>query len=499
MDRPVGSKPGHVSSVRKKFSAIMDQSGRTIMLSTVVLASLLSGVTGFLLTQYYSIDVLSSLLAFPHADCFQDWGMKLGRHCFSDYAMTVGFGMRANPWEPYPLFMPPHFQPALSIYPAAAMLPQMAFGLLGKWLGPQIGLLGYLLVLAIAVLIPAIWAARGARGLERVVVFAACGAVAIPAWTVIDRGNSVGFAVPIALAYLVALCRQRWGLVAIMVVLASLVKPQFIVLAVALIGARQWRLTGAAVVGGVLSNLAAYLLWPKYFPATIGQSIHNILSYNASVSGLGPGNVSFTRAILLIPDTLATLSNPDLQLPPGFLAGPRAVLGFVILALATASVVALGRRIPPFMAGIVLLATASLFPAESMRYYLVFALPIAAVVARDPDGPYGSGFLDRLTGDGRRRAVKVCVSLATALTIAQIALPLPFQAPLMGPSGGPGHVGMVGTTMMVWTTAILTPIFWLVTCAVIIVSYVRRPASPGAADGSPTSESSELFSSSPAS
>jgi len=72
--------------------------------------------------------------------------------------------------------------------------------------------------LTIAVLSPAVWAARGARGLERIVVFVACGAAAVPVWTVIDRANSVGLLAPIGLVFLVALCRQRWGLVAVMVV-----------------------------------------------------------------------------------------------------------------------------------------------------------------------------------------------------------------------------------------------------------------------------------------
>ena len=66
--------------------------------------------------------------------------------------------------------------------------------------------------------------------------------------------------------FLVALCRQRWGLVAVMVVLAALIKPQFAVLAVVLFAARQWRLGGIAVAGVVISNLAAYLLWPRDFP-----------------------------------------------------------------------------------------------------------------------------------------------------------------------------------------------------------------------------------------
>ena len=174
----------------------------------------------------------------------------------------------------YPFPDPPR---NVDLYPPAAMMPHLLFALPGKWLGaPQLGLIGYLLALTVALLSPAVWAARGSRGLERVAVFVALGAAAIPAWQTIDRGNSIGFVVPIALVFLVALRRQRWGLVAIMVVLAALVKPQFAVLVVALLAARQWRLGGLALGGVAISNVAAYLLWPRDFPDTITQSIHNL-------------------------------------------------------------------------------------------------------------------------------------------------------------------------------------------------------------------------------
>jgi hypothetical protein len=94
------------------------------------------------------------------------------------------------------------------------------------------------------------------------------------------------------------------------------------------------------------------------------------------------------------------------------------------------------------------------------HYYLVFTLPIAALVARDPNGPPGIGIFDRLgTLGDRRRAIGVCVSLATAFSIAHIAVP-GFAPPMMVP-----------------TTAVLAPCLWLLTCAVLFVSYGRRPAS----------------------
>jgi hypothetical protein len=485
MNRPLEAPRGALTAIRKRLLAVTCQSERTIMLGAILLMSAVSAATGYVLTQCFSVDVLSSLLFFPE-DCWVDWGMNIGRHCFSDYAMVADAAMRPNPWA-YPIPIPWGNYSLRIGYPAA-LIPHLLFGLPAKWLGvPRLGLIGYLLAMTIAVLSPAVWAARGSRGLERVVVFVALGAAAIPVWAVIDRGNSVGFVVPIALVFLVALCRQRWGLVAVMVILAALVKPPFAVLAVALLAARQWRWGGLAVVGAVISNFAAYLLWPRYLPETITQSFHNLFEASSWFPGLVDlRNVSFGRALLLFPD-IVKFSQTGGKIPDGYLAGPRSLIGYVVLVLVVVAVLALGRRIPPVKVGIVLLATATLFPPEAFYYYLVFALPVAALVVRDPDGPPGAGIFDQLTTHGdRRRAVGVWVSLAAALSIAQVALPLqPVHVPI---SGQLGVKGVIGTTTVVPTTAFLAPFLWMVACAVIIVSYARRPAPSGGGGQEPARE-----------
>jgi hypothetical protein len=123
------------------------------------------------------------------------------------------------------------------------------------------------------------------------------------------------------------------------------------------------------------------------------------------------------------------------------------------------------------MVGIVLLATASLFPALSYSYYLVFVLPVAAIVARDPGGLPGSGIFDRLGApDDRRRAVGICVSLAAAASIAQVALPPPTVITAFWGS-------RVAATPIIDTTAGLVAIAWLIVIAAIILSYARSPAS----------------------
>ena len=180
------------------------------------------------------------------------------------------------------------------------------------------------------------------------------------------------------------------------------------------------------------------------------------------------------------------------KIPDGFLAGPRSLAGYAVLVIIVVSVLALGRRIPPVLTGIMLLAAASLFPALVFHYYLVFVLPVAALIVRDPDGPPGAGIFDQLaTHGGRRRAVGICVSVAVALSIAQVAVPgPPVYEPVFGPIvGQPGIIGVVGTRPLVVSTVFLVPILWLIACAVIIVSYARRPASCDRTDRGQAQES----------
>lgn len=462
-----------VTVARRRLSAVFDQPERTLLLGAILVLSSISAVTGAVLAGYFSVDMFSSLL-FPPQDCWLNWDTRIGRHCFSDYPNVVDMGLRPNPWEPYELRLPwyNYQQSNGSGYPAAAMLPQLLFGLIGKWLNaPRLGLFTYLLVLASAVFSPAMWAARGARGLQRVVVSVALGAAAIPAWTVIDKGNSVGFIVPIALVFLVGLFRQRWGLVTAMVILAACVKPQFAVLCIALLAARQWRWGGVAIAGTLTANLAAYLIWPRDFPKTIILSIHNVLGYGGSIGDLiGPYNVSFQRGIFLIPDMVS------LTMRSGSAAGARSIIGYVVLISIVVCVLALGRRIDSVMVGVLLLTAAALFPALEYKTYLVFALPIAALVARNPNGPADTGIFDQSVANGDpRRIVGVSICIAAALSIAPIALPgttiaMPIAAQL-------GALGVMGTTPIVFTTAWLVPLAWLSACGVIVLSYMRRPVS----------------------
>jgi hypothetical protein len=130
VNRPTEVLRRAVSAVRERSAAVAAQSERSLLLNTVLLGTAISAATGVVLTQYYSGDVLSSLSYSP-ADCnpvydFGDYSARVGRHCFGDHSIIVSLGMQSNPWQSYIIKNP---------YPAAAMVPHMIFGVLGKWLG----------------------------------------------------------------------------------------------------------------------------------------------------------------------------------------------------------------------------------------------------------------------------------------------------------------------------------------------------------------------------
>ncbi len=445
----------NTTSPQQQIPVTARLSTRTLMVGTVLVLSAVSWVLIHVLAHYGSVHAVESLI-YGAKDCRHLWKPIVGHHCFSDYSWSVSHGTRANPWENWFKL----YQYDINDYPAAALLPQLFFALVAGWLNtPALGTLAYVLALLIAVLSPAAWAARGAFGLERVVIFLACGVLAIPAWAAIDRGNSIALMAPLGLLFLVALCRGRWGVVAIAVVLAALVKPQFAILAVAMFAARQWRIGGIAVVAAVMANISAYLLWPRDFPHTITQSIRNILSHGSLLMGtyVDHWNVSFGKSVLEAPEYVAVrIAGADVH--DGFFTA-RSAVGYGVVVVVVVCLLVLGRRIPPVMAGIVLLATTSLFPPFTYSYYLVFAIPIAALVVRAPDGPAGWGIFDGPEASGRdHRVVGFCVSVAAALSLALLPLPM-----------SPSSVGLVPTT------AQLASLVWLATCATIIVSYTRRP------------------------
>lgn len=449
-------------SLPQRVIATLSTTRPSSLLVAATSAMLAGMLLSALIAYWFDVDVLGSLFYLSRdLHCLTPDGTdeRVGVHCFGDYYQVVDFALRDNPWAATEFS---------SNYSAAAMLPNLVIGGVAAAFGaPRIGLVVYLLLIAAAVSVPAIWAIRHRTLTPAIVLLTLFGLTAVPALAALDRGNGIALAVPAMLALLVGLSREKPALIGLAIVLAALIKPQFALLVIVFAAIRAWRAFGITVGVVGATNLLAYLAWPREFPGTILQSIGNILNFGGTVElgQLYPQNVSLASGIYRVLWVATRPFGAEFT----WLGSAAQLLGYGFLLAALVALVIWGRRIPPLVTGILTLALLSLAPGVSWAYYLVFALPVAAVLLRDP-APAGSvpadsgpGGLDAVTGRARRVAA-VAIVVAVALSVGRILLPLVTGLAYYQP----GVIDYYAAT-----SAVVAPVAWIV--AVVASVWAWRP------------------------
>lgn len=432
-----------------------------IMLAIVAGLDVLLIIVGFALQHYFNIDVISSLTDIPndggytqnpHYACVPA-RIGLGDHCFGDYTEMALLSSFGNPWQQV-------VRGLVSNYPAAGMLPFLIFGAIGRLFGDaRVGLFLFLIVMAVGITLPAIWAARGRSLPSRIAIAGVLGIVSVPALMALDRGNAVGLVVPVLWLLFIAIGRDRRWLLVSMIVAATLVKPQYAVLVIVPLLRGRWRDTLGAVGGAAVVNLLAFLIWPKDFPATIMTALHNILQYGSSnsLASQYPINISFARALYAVEVVLYQILG--VRVPRVTVVDQiQSAIGPVILLLVIAALVILRKRIPTVVAAMLLIVCASLLTSVSYSYYLVYAIPFAAVILRHPgSGPreFGRGLFDTSRPMPMvTAAANMAIAVATALTITRVPIPGTH----------------VASASLVATDADLIPLAWLAAMVLVVIA-----------------------------
>jgi len=429
----------------------------SLLWATVIMLGLILIVTSLIASQYYGKDVATSLTFFADdGHCAKGANEGIGVHCFGDYYFLLPFTSQTNPWTEYNGMRVNYF--------ASGIVPHWLFGTIGASLGyPVVGLIGYLLLLAASLAAPAVWASRGKPVATRIMTIGAFGLVSVPALMAIDRGNSVALTAPVLLAFLVALRRGNDRMTVITIVLASLVKPQYALLVMVLIAARKWKQSFLAIAGIIVTNALAFLVWPRGFPGAIGQAVSNVLNYAVAtpMSDRYPANVSLSKGLYLAESAVKWIT----QTPPGesWVDAHAGLLGAAVVALLFAAIFVMRDHLPPHISGILVAMCASLFPSVSWSYYLVFALPVAAILLRDPVGaPQRDRWLGVLDGENMSAAKRVAsalVVLATAMALSRVLLPTSIPVP------GSSRTDLLGTS------AEIVPLLWIAAALAVVIAW----------------------------
>lgn len=433
------------------------------LLRSVALTSAIGLPSIFVATGYFGVQWPGQLVF--HSD--DGWCVPatqgVGVHCFGDYA-DMQIRRDGAPWA---RVSGPNAHPPLSIF------IQDTFGRIGTFAGShRIGLALWLLAMALCVLLPIVWATRPLPSQTRAVEILLFGIATTPFLAALDRGNSAPLVLPALLWFGVSMGRGRNTAAMWAIVLASLVRPQMLVLALLFLF-RKDLLNLLRTLGlGLLGILLSFALYPGNRIANLTDWIVNMLQYGSYRTPLMPfpQSLGSGRSIVFIGEVVWTrLLGHEPQATRRVFRADTAPLSTVLdfvdhnrasLALASAGIVLAllvtfymrGHRLTNFTLVVAGCVVPVILPTVSFMYYLVLLLIPVAVLVRDRHGSVA--FFESAPRWLERAAQTVFV---TAMTVSLVptAVPLSWLVPVPTYRAANLFMALVGPLWMLWGALIL--------------------------------------------
>jgi hypothetical protein len=372
-----------------------------------------SFVSWWILSAYFNVSIPESISWFVRdGSCRPIQVDGMVPHCWQDYSQFIGLnGLMIGPGD----------NQFILNYPPISRLVFHLFELFGSLTTAGVALSVFLLINLVGLLTPAVWATRGRPWEQRALVISLLGVATLPTLAALDRGNNLGLIVPALLFFLIAMVQERYQLAVFMIVLAAQFKPQFLVLAFALMAVRQWRRAMEAVVGGATVFLVSFLIFGTQAVDQAYRFVEYLIRFNGyqPLDAGYPPNISFARFIqgaftaatsALPEDLAATVMETWLRLRSPALLG----IGFAVIAALVA--IRFGRRIPVIMLGSMALVIGACFPGITNAYYSAVAMVVGALVVSMNDLP----------GVGRKLGTLTIVAIALSLSL--VVIPYGFMS-----------------------------------------------------------------------
>ena len=326
---------------------------------------------------------LTEIIGFRVADGWCTPGQEpLGQHCFSDFSVIPQLLDATSLWEPTSAT-------ATAYPPSGWLIPVGVYAAAGSVGGLQFATYVFLSIALISTLVPALWVGVGDWIGRAPVALLAIGVGAAPVLVVLDRGNSTALIIVPLMVFAIGLFRARPSWVIAGVVVSTMLKPQMILLVIALIALRRFRDAVVSIALSVLGILASFAVWPGNRIQNFSDWINNVLGYSdyGSLDVAYPYNLSATRSILIFSDLLgfsSMIGEENRGHLVNVLTRFSAVPGLLLLVAAVAILVIRHRRVDPLAATFVSVALVIVVPGTSFSYYLVLLVPIAALILKDP-------------------------------------------------------------------------------------------------------------------
>lgn len=372
---------------------------RLISLLLVLLGISFAGI--LILGSYYNQPITQSLSFLIQDNERFDSG--LGTHSFGDFQEL----RYALPTDDYPDF----WANSNAAYTPSALIPNLIAKQIQQIFGIEVSLYTFLLVLSLCLAIPAIYALRRITAQNsKVTALLVLTVFAQPFITTFDRGNSVGFVVPFLMIFAAGYFYDKNWIALIGIMGAFLSRPQYALLGIALVIAKDLKRSTFALVSGASIFFGSFLFMPDTYSDSFAAWLRNLRNYANYGSGSSfPANLSLSTAFN---GFFEIFNYRDLA------AVSVAITATIFLKFSC-----------EYSRGRVLIATLSmtcLIPKVSFGYYSVFVLVIAAMILTEPRFLQPPSSLYRAPSARRQIKTRVAYNYLLITVVAISLAPIPF-------------------------------------------------------------------------
>jgi hypothetical protein len=417
---------------------------RLLALSSVLLV--VSFLIAWCLQVYFRIDVAAALSYVADDGWCLPTTEGFGIHCFGDFHQFIA----PAPSDYYPITS------SLSVSPAGSVISDV-FGWLATATSIRFSLATYLLLSCLLILAPFAITLRHRPLRESLPFLMVLGVLTMPFITLMDRGNNLSFAVPGLFLFAFGLKKARYDMCTLGIVLSAVVKPQFLILVIALLAIRQYRRAALTMVYSGLAVLATFVFYAG--PVDRFQSwVSSISRYSAHIPLASDHNYSISGAIFrtlslpIAPEHLRVIARHLLSLHTTF-------PGLLALLLFSAVLIAFGRRMDPTALAFVVLCNATFLVGTVNAYYTAVALPIAALIVSSglPGGTSAARSRQGRLRDLGSWSILIAVSIALA--------------PMVFPTSWPA----LDQAYVVNAWSILVPASWYLASLLVVLGSITWP------------------------
>ena len=418
--------------------------------SVLIFIQGISFVLWWIVGSYFGIDTYASRSVAGDDGWCNPQTHGLGVHCWGDYyGPVILLNTEPDPWSG-----------AFNPYPAAALIPFSIAQTLGSLTGfAQAGLFIYMFAMVVSICW-SIWIATKNLGTgSRALLFSALTFFSPPVIMALDRGNSVGFAVPLLVWFFLSLKKQKETQSIFAIALLTFIKPHFIVMALFFLIRGRFKSTVSVFgLAGLINIIPFFLMGQQTFPVNVIQWFTRTLTYQdySSVTLQWPQNMSFSQGLYSLVFVISKGLNTNLDAALSFIAANQGAIGLIVLAGAVLGLTILRSQFSDQHLGIILISLITMTSGTSFYYYGVFAAPaLLALMASN------SKFAARGVEIDTTRRINIILWCALIATHFQLPMFRVWQLPDLGSEW------VEATNDVVVTSATLVGFTWILAYAAI--------------------------------